>query len=80
MRPNWGAAIPFLMAAIVGGCGALGYWIGSMAGSIVLGAFGGALLGVPLATIVVHQTYWKAFREASKDADYSHLTPKVDDD
>ena len=68
------------MMAIAALCTLAGCGIGWLLGSVAAGGFVGALVGVPVSLVVVWRAYVKPFSKAFAERDYSHLSPKLDDD
>ena len=68
------------MMAIVAICTFAGVGIGWLLGSVATGGFVGALAGVPVSLAVVWRLYVKPFAKDFAERDYSHLSPKLDDD
>jgi hypothetical protein len=68
------------MMAIVAFCTLAGVGIGWLLGSVATGGFVGALVGFPVSLVVVWRVYVKPFSKAFAERDYSHLSPKLDDD
>lgn len=68
------------MMAVVTCCTFAGLGVGHLLGSTSAGGFVGALVGVPVSLFVAWKLYVKPFSTAFAERDYSHLTPKYDDD
>jgi hypothetical protein len=86
--PTWVLSMPqrdlklagVAMMAIAALCTFAGAGIGWYLGSVAAGGFAGALVGVPVSLVVVWRLYVKPFSKAFAERDYSHLSPKLDDD
>lgn len=68
------------LMAIVAAFAIAGVGVGALLGSAKVGGFLGALVGVPVATVIVWRTFVRPFRDEFNARDYSHLSPKLGDD
>lgn len=68
------------LMAIVAAFAIAGVGVGALLGSTKVGGFLGALIGVPVASVVTWRVFVKPFRDDFNSRDYSHLAPKLGDD
>lgn len=70
----------FMLILVSAACTAAGIAVGHVVGSSVLGGFAGGALGIVAGFLAVWRIYVVPMREASLAKDYSHLTPRMDED
>jgi hypothetical protein len=68
------------MMAVAASCTLVGVGVGSLVDATAGGGFVGALIGVPTSLFVGWRYFVKPYSEASAARDFSHLSPKLDDD
>jgi hypothetical protein len=68
------------MMAVVACCTLAGLGAGWLLGSATIGGFVGALVGFPVSLAVVWRWYVKPFSDDFAARDFSHLSPRLDDE